>query len=92
MDAANIITIACALVVLSPCGFFLWKAVYLGMLPTKFHGLLTNTFCLRTDLKSHTGALQVSTDQTWQLQPEGPGRLHAQEAGGCHQYSGNITK
>ena len=42
--------------------FFFWLAMYLGMLPTKFHRLLTKTVCLRTDIKSPTGALQVSTD------------------------------
>ena len=44
------------------------------------------TFCLRTDIKSCTGALQV---QIWEDGPhplsEDPGGLHAQKAGGCHQ-------
>ena len=66
--------------------FFPWLAVCLRMLLTKIHHFLKKTFCLRTDIKSRTGALQM---QTWEggqhPLPDGPGGLHAQEAGGCQQ-------
>ena len=85
-DGQHHIKIALSLDVLAPCIFFPWLAVCLGMLLTKIHCFLTKTVCLRTDIKSCIGALQVQTWEDGQHPlPEGPGGLHAQEARGCHQ-------